>query len=118
MTTPKRSGASRGEAFARKVRRRYELSPGESELLTEVARCLDSCERLEQSDPDGPKLRQGRLALARLLTTLNLPSDDLVKGTTAGARAGGLARQAATTSPDARSEAGRHAVMARWHRSA
>jgi hypothetical protein len=67
MTMPK---LSRGEAFRRRVRRRYSLDAGEEELLREIAAVLDELESLPASAVRERRLQ--RLLLARLLSQLGL----------------------------------------------
>jgi len=77
---------SRGQRFAEAVIEQFDLGLGELELLTEIERTLDACERLEEAASGADPLssagrlalgeaRQQRLALARLLGGLGVPED-------------------------------------------
>jgi len=84
---------ARGRAFWKSVTSQFELSLDETELLVEVCRLLDQCERLAavivedgetvtgstgqiRIHPGIGELRGSRLALGRLLAQLGLPGED------------------------------------------
>jgi hypothetical protein len=108
-----------GRAFWRQVHRRYVgLEPGETALLTQACRTLDTIADLERAAADDGTMITGsagqsvlhpavaetrlhRLALARLLDQLGQPTED---------------SQAAPTSPVVRRA--RKAAQARWGRRA
>jgi hypothetical protein len=105
----------RGRAFWTKITTDYELAPDEAELLTEAARTLDLCDRLD-ADPDEVRsLLTARSLLGRLLGQLKIPGG--VETTmTARARTAATARWAAPA--DDTSRKAQAAAWSRWHPAA
>jgi hypothetical protein len=112
---PPRGLGTRGRRFWTAVHAETEFTVDETGLLAEVSRTLDTCERLEVSDPDGNALRQSRTLLARLLAQLDLPDSGIASPTSARGRAANRARWSQPHSGAAVSEAATAAAMARWH---
>jgi hypothetical protein len=104
--------ARRGRALWRSVVASYELAEGETALLIETCRVLDSVEALQQTLADAPmmttgsrgqqtanplraELRSERLLLAKLIAQLSLPDVDGEGGKWDGLSASSRARKAA-----------------------
>jgi len=112
---PPRGLQARGKRFFVAVVAENEVTLDETELLTEVCRTLDSCDRLQVNDPDGNALRQSRALLARLLAALDLPGSNIVTPVQARGRAANRARWSQPQDGAAVREAATAAAMARWH---
>ena len=74
--TPDGLGA-RGLAFWRRAHRGYNFTASETELLTEVCRCLDELEGMAASGTAAARdLATARTTLGRLLAQLGLQDED------------------------------------------
>lgn len=82
----------RGLSFWRRAHRGYDFTPSETELLTEVCRCLDELETMAAGDAAARDLATARATLGRLLAQLGLQDQD---GDTLPAPATARARTAA-----------------------
>jgi len=66
----------RGLSFWRRAHRGYDFSASETELLTEVCRCLDELEQMASSGAAARDLATARVTLGRLLAQLGLQDED------------------------------------------
>jgi len=112
---PPRGLQARGRRFWTAVAAECDVTPDETELLTETARTLDCCERLQASDPDGAALRQCRSLLTRMLSALDLPESGVATPAQVRSRKANAARWANPPSGAAVSDAASAAATARWH---
>ncbi len=74
-TTPEGLG-QRGLRFWRTAHRAYDFSASETELLTEVCRCLDELEAMATDGAAARDKATARTTLGRLLAKLGLQDED------------------------------------------